>query len=336
MPRRSRLDATGILHHVIIRGIERKRIFSDDDDRDDFLNRCGIIFPETTISCYSFALMPNHVHLLIRTGLTPLSTVMTRLLTGYVIHYNRKHQRHGQLFQNRYKSIICQEDVYLKELVRYIHLNPLRAGIVKDIEELASFPYTGHATLIGKISYLWQDETFILSLFDGSTSKARSVYLDFVKAGLTQGRRPDLTGGGLMRSYGKWGEIRKSVERLKGDVRILGDTQFVLDVLSQAQQKLDHQYRLKTGGIDFPFVEQRTLTLCGVAKDDLYSRSRQKRFAEAKALLSFFAVRELGMTQTQVAERLNMTQPGVASAAARGERLVRERGYVLLPSDEQV
>lgn len=336
MPRQPRLDAAGILHHVIIRGIERKRIFSDDDDRDDFLNRCGMIFPETAISCYSFALMPNHVHLLIRTGLTPLPTVMARLLTGYVVHYNRKHRRHGQLFQNRYKSIVCQEDIYLKELVRYIHLNPLRAGIAKDVEALASFPYTGHATLVGTIQYLWQDEKFVLSLFDRSISKARMAYLDFVKAGLTEGRRGDLTGGGLMRSHGKWAGVRKSAERLKGDVRVLGDSQFVLAVLSKAQQKLDHQYSLKAGGIDFPFVEQRTLTLCGLAKDDLYSRSRQKRFAEAKALLCFFAVRELGMTQTQVAERLNMTQPGVASAVARGERLARERGYVLLPPAEQI
>jgi REP element-mobilizing transposase RayT len=88
MPRRARLDAAGILHHVIIRGIERKKIFLDDNDQTDFLDRCAAILPNATTSCYAFALLPNHVHLLLRTGKTPLSTVMARLLTGYAVRYN--------------------------------------------------------------------------------------------------------------------------------------------------------------------------------------------------------------------------------------------------------
>jgi putative transposase len=173
MGRQARLDAAGILHHVIIRGIERRNIFSDDNDRRDFLDRCGLIFPQTRTACYAFALLPNHVHLLLRTGVTPLATTMARLLTGYAVHLNRVHRRHGQLFQNRYKSIVCQEEVYLKELVRYIHLNPVRAGIVKDVEALASYPYAGHACLMGTTRYLWQDDGFILSLFGSSVTRAR-------------------------------------------------------------------------------------------------------------------------------------------------------------------
>lgn len=114
MTRQSRLDAAGVLHHVIVRGIERKKIFLDDDDRGDFITRCGAIFPETKASCYAFAVLPNHVHLLLRTGMTPLSTLMARLLTGYAVRFNRVHRRHGHLFQNRYKSIVCQEDTYLR------------------------------------------------------------------------------------------------------------------------------------------------------------------------------------------------------------------------------
>jgi REP element-mobilizing transposase RayT len=335
MPRQSRLDAAGILHHVIIRGIERKKIFPDDIDRKDFLDRCEKVFSETKTSCYAFALMPNHVHLLLRTGMMPLSTAMSRLLTGYAVHFNKTHKRHGQLFQNRYKSIVCQEDTYLMELVRYIHLNPLRARIVKDIDALASFPYSGHASLMGTITYPWQDDQFILSLFGKDAGKARISYLDFVKEGLTQGRRNDLTGGGLVRSHGGWAEIRKSSERLKGDVRVLGDSRFVLDILSRAQQKLEDKYNLKSMGVDFAFVEKRVLELCSLSREDLYSRGKQKRFAEAKALLCFFAVRELGITQTQLAQRLCITQPGVASAVARGERLAREKGYVLLDDGKE-
>jgi REP element-mobilizing transposase RayT len=78
----------------------------------------------------------RHFHLLLRTGRTPIATVMRRLLTGYAVSHNRRHRRHGHLFQNRYKSILCQEDIYLLELVRYIHLNPIRAKLVSDIKAL--------------------------------------------------------------------------------------------------------------------------------------------------------------------------------------------------------
>ena len=118
MPRLSRLDAPGVVHHVIIRGIERRKIFRDDIDRNDLLARLSKILAEAKMLCYSWALMSNHAHFLFRTGDVGLSTVMRRLLTGYAVNFNRRHKRHGQLFQNRYKSIVCQEDVYLKELVR--------------------------------------------------------------------------------------------------------------------------------------------------------------------------------------------------------------------------
>jgi REP element-mobilizing transposase RayT len=130
--RKARIDMSGALHHLMIRGIERNKIFRDDQDRDNFLDRLGKILVETKTPCYVWALLPNHVHLLLRTGRSPLATVMGRLLTGYAVTFNHKYKRHGQLFQNRYKSILFQEDPYLLELVRYIHMNPLRAKVVLD------------------------------------------------------------------------------------------------------------------------------------------------------------------------------------------------------------
>jgi putative transposase len=118
MPRQARIDIAGALHHLILRGIERRKIFQDDLDRNDFLERLGRILTASQTPCYAWALMPNHAHLLLRTGRVPLATVMRRLLTGYAVTYNHRHRRHGQLFQNRYKSILCQEDSYLLELVR--------------------------------------------------------------------------------------------------------------------------------------------------------------------------------------------------------------------------
>ena len=157
MPRKARIDAPGAVQHVIIRGIEKKDIFRTDADRRNFLKRFGTIVADSETACYAWALMPNHIHLLLRTGLMPISTVMRRLLTGYAVSFNRKYNRHGHLFQNRYKSILCQEDPYLKELVRYIHLNPLRADLVTDMTVLNTYPWSGHSVIMGKTRREWQN-----------------------------------------------------------------------------------------------------------------------------------------------------------------------------------
>jgi putative transposase len=150
MPRQPRLDAPGLLQHVMARGIERRKIFKDDKDRKSFLTRFADILEETQTQCYAWALIPNHFHLLLRTGPTPLSKVMRRLMTGYAVTFNKRHRRSGHLFQNRYRSIVCEEDPYLLELIRYIHLNPLRAGLVKDQRALDKYLWSGHSVILGR------------------------------------------------------------------------------------------------------------------------------------------------------------------------------------------
>ncbi len=132
---------------------------------------------------------------------------MRRLLTGHAQQFNRRHKRHGHLFQNRYKSFLCEGDLYLHELVRYIHLNPIRAGMVKDLKALNSYPNCGHAVLMGKAKRDWQDTDSVLELFGNTIRKARNSYLVFVTKGVAQGRRPELVGGGLLRSHGGWAAL---------------------------------------------------------------------------------------------------------------------------------
>ena len=136
MPRQARLDAPGTLHHVILRGIARGTIVADAEDRAAFLGRLGDVATVPGTTLYAWALLPNHAHLLLRSGPAGLPQVMRRLLTGYAQAYNRRHRRVGHLFQNRYKSIVVEEDPYFRELVRYIHLNPLRARLVPDLPHL--------------------------------------------------------------------------------------------------------------------------------------------------------------------------------------------------------
>lgn len=234
MPRKSRIDAPGALHHIIARGLDRQRIFEDDADRHNFLSRLGKIVKETDTRCYAWALIPNHFHLLLKTGRAPIANVMLRLLTGYAVTYNRRHRRHGHLFQNRYKSILCQEDAYFMELVRYLHLNPLRARIVKSIKALDGYPFSGHSAIMGKCKNKWQDADSILQLYADKVPAARRGYRSFVEKGIEIGRRHDLTGGGMVRSSGGWSGLRamrRAKVFQKADERILGDGDFVEQVL---------------------------------------------------------------------------------------------------------
>jgi putative transposase len=333
MPRLARLDAPGVVHHVIIRGIERRRIFWDEKDHKDFVERLGDLLPKSGTTCYAWALLSNHAHFVFRSGQTGLTEVMRRLLTGYAVSFNRRHRRYGHLFQNRYKSVVCQEDVYLRELVRYIHLNPLRAGMVSSVHDLAQYPYSGHSVVMGLRKNGWQDWRHVLSMFGKRTGEGRKRYLAYVEAGVEQGRRPDLVGGGLIRGLGGWDEVKKrrtiGDERLKSDQRILGDSEFVAETLRAAEENFNRYYRLKSLGYDLSKVEEKVGRIFGLKASAIYARGREKARAEARGLLCYWAVRELGYKLSDLARRLGMTQPGVGYAVRRGERVALERGLTL-------
>ena len=334
MPRLSRLDAPGVIHHIIIRGIERRNIFKDDQDRDHLLERLAVLLPETNTSCYAWVLLSNHAHFLFRTGIVGISTLMRRLLTGYAVGFNRRHRRHGQLFQNRYKSIICQEDRYLRELVRYIHVNPLRARIVSDLRELGRYPYCGHSVVMGKLQHDWQDVGYVLSYFGEAIREARKRYRAYIVEGLDQGRRDDLVGGGLIRSLGGWVEAakirRQGVKRIKADERILGDSTFVDRVLSASEERYERHYELKRRGYDIERVVARAAEIYQMDAGDIVIRGRQRRRVDARSLVSYWAVRELGMSITDLARRFEMSPSAVTYAAQRGEAIAKNNNYQLL------
>ncbi len=152
--------------------------------------------------------------LLLRTGNVGVSRVMQRLLTGYAVTFNRRHHRQGHLFQNRYKSILCQEDAYLHDIVGYIHLNPLRAGMVGSLNELKRFPYSGYRAFFKKGDSPWQNTEYVLKQFGSSFSVARKKLREFMEKGIAQGRRDDLEGGGLIRSAGEWAAV-KAIQKAK-------------------------------------------------------------------------------------------------------------------------
>jgi len=333
MPRKVRIDAPGALHHVIVRGIERGKIFRSDYDRKNFLNRLGKLIPETQTDCFAWALIPNHVHLLLRTGLVPISVLMRRLLTGYAVWFNKKYRRHGQLFQNRYKSILCQEDPYLKELVRYIHLNPLRAGLVEDMKKLDKHPWCGHSVLMNKTKQAWQNVDYVYGLFSEKKRMARTRYRVYVEKGILDGKRSDLTGGGLLRSTGGWSVLkglRKVGIRVKGDERILGDSNFVENVLKSAEEELEQKYDLKARGYDFDRVAQRVAEVMEIETDQVTAFGKSPQTVKARSLLCFWAHRKLGMTTIEIGRRLNISQPAVSRSSMRGQQIERENRFELI------
>jgi len=318
----------------MIRGIERRAIFRSDKDRDDFLNRLDSLLPESETVCYAWTFLSNHAHFLLRSGPKGIAALMRRLLTGYAVSFNLRHHRHGQLFQNRYRSILCEEDPYLLELVRYIHLNPLRAKVVADLRELGSYPYSGHSALMGKSVRAWQEIEYVLGCFGKRVSAARRGYLAYVEAGVSQGRRDDLVGGGLIRSLGGWGEVRrergKARDRIKGDERILGGSDFVTQMLAEADEQFELRYRLKRMGYDLKKVAGRVADLYHMDAGEIMSKGRRRERVEARSLLCYWAVSELGMGITDVARVLGMTPSAVGYAVGRGKSTAEEKGYSLL------
>jgi putative transposase len=319
MPRQARLDTPGTLHHVIIRGIERRKIVNDDRDRRNFIFRMGSMALETETLIYAWALMTNHAHILLRSGASGLSRYMRRFLTGYAISYNCRHHRHGHLFQNRYKSIVCEEDPYFKELIRYIHLNPLRAKLVENITKLNSYRYCGHSVLIGRVKNDWQDRDYVLKWFGPKEGEAIRVYRRFIEKGIDQGRRHDLVGGGLIRSQGGWSAvnaIRHGI-REKSDERILGSGAFVEQLIQESDQVRKEQFapheRMKRA---VSYIEKICMKE-KVSVEALKTGSRRQKVSMVRKQLAKKLVEGWGFSLTETGRYLGVTASAITKTLYR-------------------
>ena len=270
---------------------------------------------------------------MLRTGKVPIATVTRCLLTGHAGYFNKRHRRRGHLFQNRYKSNLCQEDTYLLELVRYIHLNPLRARLIKDFDLLKTYPYCGHSTLMGKVKRECQDIERVLKLFDERVRAARQRYHKFVENGLSMGRRKDLTGGGLIRSMGGW-EADKSMRKAnafdKSDERILGDGDFVDQVLSIAQEQMEWKNIFISKGYNLKTVAERVSSVMELDLSGIWKTRNSRRRVAARSLLCFWAVRELGISMTELSRGLNLSPSCVSQSVTRGEKIAEVSGFKLI------
>ncbi|MEA1949455.1 MAG: transposase, partial [Thermodesulfobacteriota bacterium] len=221
------------------------------------------------------------------------------------------------------KSILCEEDLYLLELVRYIHLNPIRAGIVKDIKNLNLYPRCGHSVLMGKIEHSWQHTDYVLRLFGKTVRTARRAYSGFVSKGISLGQRPDLVGGGLVRSSGGWSAlkaIRSTGLRAVSDERILGSSDFVDSVLKQANEEYEKKTFAIAKGLNLDKLIAAVANHFEIDPSLLASSSRQRTVAHARSIICAIAEDKLKISGANVASMLSLSPSAVSKLASRGRK----------------
>ena len=320
MPRQARLDIPGALHHIMVRGIDRTNIFRDTEDKAQFLERLGQTVQESQCVIYAWVLMDNHVHILFRSGQVGISAVIRKLLTWYAQYFNRRHLRKGHLFENRYKSILCDEDNYLLALVRYIHLNPIRAKIIQTLAELDTYPWSGHRAIIGQVKFPWMDVATVWTQFGDTKRKAIEGYRQFMLEGSDQGYDPQFSGGGLVRSLGGWSNVlsmRRKDQQEKADERILGSGDFVHQVIQEAEKKSLRQIKINRSGLTLTKIIEQECTRGSISRNELESGSRRSMVSRTRAEIARRGMEELGLSAAAIARHLGVATSSITRAVAK-------------------
>ena len=212
MPRAPRIWFPGAVYHIIQHGVDQQNIFNYDDDRYNFLKKVEDFKKEMPFKVYLYVLMDNHYHLTIETSEINISHIMQAINTSYATQFNKKYKRKGHLFYGRFKGILVDKDNYLLELSRYIHLNPVKAGIVDDPED---YIWSSYRSYINKELNFLVDKDLILSGFQNSTVDSHKRYEYFVKERLNINRETDWLNENIKRQrfLGSDGFIKTSLEK---------------------------------------------------------------------------------------------------------------------------
>lgn len=322
MPRQARIDIPGCLYHVIGRGIERREIFIDEKDYSDFLVRLEENLEDTGSRCFAFCLLPNHFHLLILRGDRSLAGLMRRLMTGYAVRFNRRYQRAGHLFQNRYKALLCDQDSYLLELVSYIHLNPWRAGLVGDHRGLARYRWSGHGTILGSNRHGFLAKEDILRQFGNNLKISRRKYESFVLDRVNRFGCGELSRGGRRYRGGigtgvedGTGPARKD-EDWVSDERILGEGDFVKAVLDRVEPERSR--------VEIEEIVDQVERGVGVQFEEILSKCQRRRVVEARAVYCYLAKEHCGMSGEDLARQLRLSSGAISQLFYRGRELARK------------
>jgi putative transposase len=296
MARRPRIHFAGALYHVISRGNRRQGIFRDEKDLKrllTYLSHCKIRFP---FRLYAYALMKNHIHLFLEVERVPLSKIMQSLLFRYTQYFNRQYRQVGHLFQGRYKAIVCDKDAYLLELVRYIHLNPVRARVVKRPED---YVWTGHLSYLGKREEDLIDQSFVLDQLGKDRSSAKRRYRRFVWDGITGGHEE------------KYYQVK--------DQRYLGEDAFVERIERGKKESEDWMYE-----IPLEVISREVARAIGSQEDELHSVRRSRQGSLGRGVVAYLARRISGYRVKEIADHFRRSSVAVSEAIRKVEDHLRE------------
>jgi putative transposase len=292
MPRRIRLDGPAVAHHVWIHALGDGALFFCVDDYQDFVDRLCRLCLECGARCFAWVLMGNHVHLVIQTSTGALSRLMQRLNTGFAIRFNRRSGRRGYVLMDRFQSRIVEGDADLINLVRYVHCNPLAAGIVGSLDSLAAYPWAGHGALVGRRDALaFEAVAQTLSLFDDDPARARAELLSW----MARSDLPDPTAPATRPAA--------------------APTALPLPPPSCAPRG------------DLETLLRAACASYGIEPHALRSGSMQPRIARARSVVAYVAVIQLGESGATVAGALGISRAAVSGALARGQRAAAEDGF---------
>lgn len=296
MARKPRIEFEGAFYHVIVRGNQRQAILRDEEDCSKYLEILFRYKNQYKYYLYAYALMNNHVHLLIETKDTPLSKIQQGINQSYTMYFNRKHKTVGHLFQGRYKAILCDRDAYLLSLIKYIHLNPVRAKAAKTPEE---YKWSSHRHYCGMKKDALVDVDNVLRMFSEEKAEARKLYKSYIGDGLTIEKE----------------DIYRTV-----DQRILGEEEFVDKVIEVYDVALAKEKR--AGEFTLSEIAKGVEEITGISLKQIREQSKAVNISAGRKLFSLVA-KEYGYKGEEIAKHIKR-DPAVISIAMKGRNRLRE------------
>lgn len=325
MAREPRLDWPGAIHHVTIRGVNRGLIFKDDYDRSSFLDRCERIFIQTKMRCFSWALIPNHAHLNVITGTLSVSKVMQRILTGHAIQYNSRHDRSGHLLQARFGSSLVDDTTYLNRVIRYTNLNPIKHGLVENLDELKTFRWSSYMTLMGLREPKLVPVPSVLERFGDTPQVARLNLQEWLRDGL------DDTFDDQFQHIGHTSPFNepKTTYNPQRHTKIIGLERFAEEVFREVETRAQRQERARLAKWSEDDVVEWVCSKLGAHIDELRKGRRFPVVCRARAASAYLLVNDLGHSQTHAATFLGVKANAICNLLPRGEALCNESGIEL-------
>ncbi len=296
MARKPRIHFPGALYHVISRGNQRQDIFLDNKDRSAYLSYLSECKVRYSIELYAYSLMKNHVHLLLEVKKTPLSRFMQTLLFRYARYFNKRYKKVGHLFQGRYRAILCDKDAYLLELVRYIHLNPVRGKVVRDPER---YLWTSHLSYLGKDNQGLVDTELVLGQFGKNKSQSRRRYREFIWEGVGSGHQ--------QRFY----EVK--------DQRFLGEEEFIQEIEKEKGGRESVVYEIPIG-----VIAREVSQAFGIAIERLYSLTYERQGAHGRGIVAYLARGLGGWMVKEIAEHFRRSPMRISQTIIEVEGRLRE------------